>query len=138
MTSQNQNRNGIDIRDALSILSLRAKAGGEKELKGRVNLDKRGMGQTIDLFQSDAKSWTNLSNSGGCPCAATIPKEMEETPKLNESKEEEEKRIKMQEERVEREQRIKNELKNLSVKDLLNAILGVQKERVVAYKEFDA
>jgi len=141
--SSNKNLDGINIHDALSILSLRAKSGGERELTDRTNQDKKGMGQTINLFQSEddecknaSLTWDNMSKLNGCGCMANGTEG--KAPTIVETADEEEKRKQMEKERKERELKIRLELENLSVKDLLNAILGVQKDRVLAYKEFDS
>jgi len=142
-TSSNKNLEGINIQDALSILSLRAKSRGEGELSDEANPDKKRMGQTINLFQADniaegenSVDSTSVSKSDGCDCVRNTAA-INAAPTLKETAEEETKRQQMESERKERELKFKRELETLSVKELLHAILGVQKERVVTYKEFD-
>merc|ERR1712071_424320 len=89
-------------------------------------------GQTIFL---NGKNWTNTAdNDDDCVCAPE-PDEKKET--REESKEESDRRRAMEEERRQREGQIKAELEALTVAQLLNAVLEVQKERALAYKEYD-
>lgn len=137
--SSNKNLDGINIHDALSILSLRAKSSVEKELTD----DKKGMGQTINLFQSKDNECKRTSDTSDKSSKQNGSGDMTDTaemkaPTIKETVEKEEQRIQMEKERKERELKIRKELENLRVNDLLNAILGVQKERVLAYKEFDS
>lgn len=143
-SNQDNEQKGIHIEDALSILTLRAKAGREKELVGKKQTNKQDMGQIINLFQSEgdndsnnATNWTNMSES--CDCTNKFDQNAEDdvSSKLRESEEDKQKREKMEKDRLEREQRIRKELEGMIIKDLLSAVLSVQKERVQTYKEFD-
>ena len=153
------NRKGIHIQDALSILSARSKAGREKELMNGKHMasimknQQTPKGQTIDLFQSPPTflkqnqnrseqkgnyanaswtQWTQLYQECEHACYEDNGENSQEI-----SDEIKEQKIKLERIRKERDEKIRSKLILLSIRELLQAILEVQKERVLTYKEFD-
>ena len=128
--------NGIDIRDALSILSSRAKAGGDSsEIKSSSDVpsELRNMGQQIDIVNEMEFA---KPNALGCDCIrpdtnGDIP------PVAVLSEEEEKKHAAMKAEREKRTKEIQNKLQSMNTGDLLGMIFTAQGERVATYKLFD-
>ena len=113
---------GIDFRKALEILSMRS-AEDSASTKGNDENSTRGkssglngakpMGQVIDLFGNDKAT--------GC----------------DSSEVQEKKRKKMEEERIKRRSEIEQKLQSMSAKDLINAVLEAQQQRVATYRTFE-
>ena len=129
--------NGIDIRDALSILSSRAKAGGDSsEIKSSSDVpsELKNMGQQIDIVDEMEFDKPNAlgcdcirpDTNGDIPAEASVP-----------SEEEENKLAAMKAEREKRTKEIQNKLQSMNVGDLLGMIFTAQGERVATYKLFD-
>lgn len=114
VTETNQQQ-GIDIRQALSILSARSEP-SESHRDGcacchhgsQVPESAKTMGQTIDLF-------------------APTKSEKEDHDDVK----------RLEQERKERLERIRVELNTMTDKDLLQAVLKVQEDRVAAYREYE-
>lgn len=107
---------GIDINKALSILSAR----------------------------SDPSENTPNKNNDGCGCChgSEIPKNAKNlgqtidllTNNSGQAEVQEEQRL---EERAKRLQRIHEELKSMNIKELLQAVLQAQQDRVATYREYE-
>ena len=129
--------NGIDIRDALSILSSRAKAGGDSsEIKSSSDVpsELKAMGQQIDIVNEMEFA---KPNTLGCDCIR--PNGDGDTPAAAAvlSEEEEKKHAVMKAEREKRTKEIQNKLQSMNVGDLLGMIFTAQGERVATYKLYD-
>eukprot|EP00580_Thalassiosira_gravida_P001507 CAMPEP_0201603652 /NCGR_PEP_ID=MMETSP0492-20130828/4036_1 /ASSEMBLY_ACC=CAM_ASM_000837 /TAXON_ID=420259 /ORGANISM="Thalassiosira gravida, Strain GMp14c1" /LENGTH=266 /DNA_ID=CAMNT_0048067479 /DNA_START=82 /DNA_END=882 /DNA_ORIENTATION=+ len=107
---------GIDIRDAISILSTRAKDGGNDQQRdvSSVSDDMKRMGQTLDISGDDVAA---------------------SSPAVDEK--EEERHQAMKRERERRADEIRSQLKSMGVVDLLGMIFRAQHERVATYKLFE-
>lgn len=146
----NESAKGIDIRDAMSILSSRAAAGGDAGLHDgseKVSEEHKSMGQTIDVFK-----WTKAGDAG-CECGATRPQAGNEQgaeggnspdlsgeaspSEMSTSADEERRKEEVEKRRKEREVEIRSKLEDMSIRSLLNAVFEAQKERTMAYREYD-
>lgn len=109
----------IDIQEALTILSARTEDpnhthGHEGCCHGTpAPEDAKGMGQTIDM-------------------TAPTPT----TPATEEFPNEEEQK-KLQEERAKRRQEIHDEMERMTVRELLQAVMKAQQDRVAAYRDYE-
>lgn len=121
-TNADSNQKGIDIKNALSILSERSSQPGDKESKTEDGCNchgtlapenARNMGQTIDLFAHQATQFD--------PEAAKQRQEQE----------------RIQQERTERHAKIQQQLNSLSESELLKAVLKAQEDRVKTYREYE-
>ena len=139
------NNGGINIRDALSILSSRAKTGGDADIKKSssssndvVPNELKKIGQTIDI--ASEMEFTKL-NAIGCNCAANNNNNDEasssSSPYNDDVEEEKEKHEAMKLEREQRSREIQTKLQSIDVVDLLKMIFTAQEERVATYKLFD-
>lgn len=130
--------NGIDIRDALSILSSRAKAGGDSsEIKSSSDVpsELKSMGQQIDIVKEMEFA---KPNALGCDCIRPDTNGDGDIPPATVlSEEEEKKHAVMKVEREKRTKEIQNKLSSMNVGDLLGMIFTAQGERVATYKLFD-
>jgi hypothetical protein len=108
----------IDIQQALTILSARTEDPNHThEYDGcchgaRAPENAKDMGQTIDMTAPTP-----------VPAPEDIPNEDEEK--------------KRQEERVRRRQAIHAELERMKVKELLQAVMKAQQDRVMAYRDYE-
>ena len=145
--SPSQSNNGINIRDALSILSSRAKTGGDADIiksssssndNNVVPNELKKMGQTIDIVNE--MEFTK-PNAIGCNCAANNNNDDEasslSSPYNDDVEEEKEKHEAMKLEREQRSREIRTKLQSMDVADLLKMIFTAQEERVATYKLFD-
>jgi hypothetical protein len=125
----NQQSKGIDIQQALSILSERSSSHPESSSDPDNHHGGCGchgshapenaptMGQTIDLMASSPQ-----------------PQQEQE-----ESKEDQEKKaLRIQHERAKRQAQIQQELKGMTDQELLQAVLNVQQDRVATYRDYEA
>lgn len=132
--------NGIDIRDALSILSSRAKSGGDSsEIKSSSDVpsELRNMGQQIDIVNEMEFA---KPNALGCDCIRPDTNGDGDIPAAAAaalSEEEAKKHTAMKAEREKRTKEIQNKLSSMNVGDLLGMIFTAQGERVATYKLFD-
>jgi hypothetical protein len=116
-------RHGIDIRQALDILSSRTshdhshEHGNEQAAcHGSATDEARAMGQTIDL-NAPARDPSTL------PAASA--------QSMDEAKQE------LDEARKARGEEIRAHLQSMSIKDLLQAVMEAQRERVATYRVYD-
>jgi len=140
---------GIDIRDALSILSSRAVAGGDVGLHEgteEISDEHKAMGQTIDLLES-----TEASNSG-CGCGSRSRADVGEGIESGESDrascgatsadaltsiDQQQMKKDLEKRRKEREEEIQTKLKDMPIRSLLNTVFEAQRERTTTYQEYD-
>ena len=152
-------RSGIDIRDALSILSSRARGGGDADtapfaVGGTIvpPRELKEMGQTIDMISSDPTTMKNegninTSNISGCGCIRThttsnhhdVEDDQTQTtpqhPPMD--KDELERHELLKNERTRRGEEIRMQLRSMAVVDLLKMIFRAQEERVATYHLFE-
>lgn len=117
-TSSNQ---GIDIRQALDILASRTShehshshSEGQAGCEQSATDESSAMGQTIDLASGET-----------APDPTTVAEAMEEQKQ------------KLDQDRKAREEQIRAHLQSMSVKDLLQAVMEAQRERVATYRAYD-
>uniref|UniRef100_A0A7R9VM29 Uncharacterized protein n=1 Tax=Pseudictyota dubia TaxID=2749911 RepID=A0A7R9VM29_9STRA len=129
---------GIHIRDAISILSSRAAAGGDTGLHDgteQVSDEHKSMGQTIEAFE-----WSN-EGVAGCNCGTSTPhvdnKDNGPSKSAPVVADGEHLRKDLDKRRKEREVDIRSKLEELSVRSLLGAVFEAQRERTMAYQEYD-
>mmetsp|Transcript_11742 Transcript_11742/g.25444 ORF Transcript_11742/g.25444 Transcript_11742/m.25444 type:complete len:296 (+) Transcript_11742:44-931(+) len=148
-STTNKNTKGIDIRSAMSILSSRAEDGGDKELRAehqqdvpaKIVQERRAMGQSIDLESS--LQWTKMgptgggSGSGGVTCPCPPPEQDVITAAAEADPEAQEQRRALEEQGKQNEAELRAKLDNMSVSELLRAVLSAQGERTVTYKTYD-
>ena len=135
--SQPTNRRGINIEDAMSILSARAKGGGDNiTSKSDVPDKMKGMGQHIDIVDQleFTKPEAFINN---CDCASGGENGNASDATIAKDEEEDKKHETMKQERVKRGAEIQSTLQSMNVSDLLGMIFGAQQERVTTYKLFD-
>ena len=127
-------QNGIDIRDALSILSDRSKKGGDNALtESSVPDELKEMGQTINV--ADQMEFTK-PNAVGCDCVRDNDDGgVSASSVVNE--EEDKKHEAMKQERARRGEEIREKLQSMGAVDLLGMIFRAQQERVATYKVFE-
>lgn len=118
-SSSNQ---GIDICQALDILSARTShdhshshSDEQDGCQQSATDESKAMGQTIDLNPSEEK----------VPDPEQVAKSMEEQKE------------KLEQDRKIREEQIREHLTTMSVKDLLQAVMEAQRERVATYRSYD-
>lgn len=135
--SQPTNRRGINIEDAMSILSARAKGGGDNiTSKSDVPDKMKGMGQHIDIV--DRMEFTKPEAFiNNCDCASGGENGNASDATIAKDEEEDKKHETMKQERVKRGAEIQSTLQSMNVSDLLGMIFGAQQERVTTYKLFD-
>ncbi|KAL7447842.1 hypothetical protein ACHAWC_000146, partial [Mediolabrus comicus] len=135
-TSATASKKGIDIQEALSILSARAKTGEDVSNSNSVPDELKGRGQTISI--TDELEFTNPANLMKCDCG---PRSGEQDGisenKLGEDAVEDGKHEAMKQERIRRAAEIKSKVRSMCVSDLLGMIFGAQQERVVTYKIYE-
>ena len=131
MSSANRSsKDGIDIRLALEILSARSAEAHTHSENGEAGCHHHApngaaqMGQTIDLNQDTTNQTEDTEDDSANPVASA-----EETV--------EEKRKRVQEERDKRRADMKQKLESMSVKNLTNAVLDAQQQRVMTYREYE-
>ena len=140
-------QNGINIKEAMSILSSRANDGGDVELRdehqrdvpAKVVQERKDMGQTIDLDASDLQ-WTKMGQGGQqgqgqCPCPP--PTEDAISAAAEADPDAQEKRKALEEQRKKNEAELRAKLDGMSVSQLLKAAMSAQSERTLTYKTYD-
>lgn len=140
-------QNGINIKEAMSILSSRANDGGDVELRdehqrdvpAKVVQERKDMGQTIDLDASDLQ-WTKMGQGGQqgqdqCPCPP--PTEDAISAAAEADPDAQEKRRALEEQRKKNEADLRAKLDGMSVSQLLKAAMSAQSERTLTYKTYD-
>ena len=149
-SSQNDQsvQNGIDIKEAMSILSSRANDGGDVELRdehqrdvpAKVVQERKDMGQTIDLDASGIQ-WTKMGQGqqgqgqGQCPCPP--PAEDAVSAAAEADPDAQEKRKALEEQGKKNEAELRAKLDDMSVSELLKAAMSAQSERTLTYKTYD-
>ena len=131
------NPGGIRIEDALSILSTRARKGGNRSVTAdAVPREMKEMGQTIDMDQpsTDAdRVGPRVPLGGGStaspPANPAAPETMSDDDRM--------KHDAMKAERERRGKEIREHMRTMDVADLLRMVFQAQQERVAAYKVFD-
>lgn len=119
------NTQGIDIRQAMEILASRTSHDHDHDhshssdehqagCQQSATDDAKNLGQTIDLATGETTA-----------DPATIAMSMEEQKKQ------------LDQDRKIREEQIRAHLQTMSVKDLLQAVMEAQKERVATYRTYD-
>jgi len=113
---------GIDISQALEILSARTShdhshshSDEQADCQSSATEESKAMGQTIDLNASAETA----------PNPEAVAKAMEEQKQQ------------LDQDRKLREEQIRAELQTMSVKDLLQAVMEAQRERVATYRTYD-
>ena len=144
-TSTKPNSKGIDIQQALSILSARgahghdhshahdnsqSKSGATTKDMGNkacgchgdpVPDDADGMGQTIDLLEPSSSNKEEEKATAAVANADEIEKQRQQ----------------LAEDRKQRKIQIQQALDNMSVKELLQHVMKTQQDRVAAYREYE-
>lgn len=134
-TSSSASKKGIDIQEALSILSARAKT-GEDISNSKSELDElKGRGQTIDI--TEELGFTNPANFMKCDCATGAEDNDDSENKLDGESVEDAKHEAMKQARIRRGEEIKSKVRSMSISDLLGMIFGAQQERVSTYKAYE-
>ena len=135
-SSTSQQSDGIDIRDALSVLSARAKRGGDSEIASSSVPDElKKMGQKIDI--ADQMEFAKPDNVLKCDCAGSNVSVDDIGDKSNIDDDEREKHEAMKQERERRGEEIRSKLLSINIVDLLGMIFRAQEERVATYKLFE-
>lgn|SRR5210317_1585877 len=135
-TSATASKKGIDIQEALSILSARAKTGEDVSNSKSVPDELKGRGQTITI--TDELEFTNPANLMKCDCGPRSGEEDDTSEnRLGEDAVEDGKHEAMKQERIRRAAEIKSKVRSMCVSDLLGMIFGAQQERVVTYKIYE-
>jgi hypothetical protein len=138
-------QSGINIQDALSILSSRAKNGGEKDALQAATPELKKLGQTLDLMNT--QQWTRPGQTGEDCC---IPDDVNSTdepkPKIlnDESKSDGEKGAQQQQNDdaasnsdIAASSRLQKELSKLSPAEQIGKLFELQKSRVAVYRQFN-
>ena len=135
-TSATASKKGIDIQEALSILSARAKTGEDVSNSNSVPDELKGRGQTISI--ADELEFTNPANLMKCDCGPRSGEDDDTSEnKVGEDAVEDGKHEAMKQERIRRAAEIKSKVRSMCVSDLLGMIFGAQQERVVTYKIYE-
>jgi hypothetical protein len=119
----------IDIQEAFSILSARAKTGENLSNAESVPNELKGRGQTIDINQQ--LEFTKSANFKKCECAS------DSENRLSGDSAEDSRHEAMKQERNRRAAEIKSKVRSLSIPDLLGMIFRAQQERVGTYKIYE-
>jgi hypothetical protein len=129
--NDNSSTNGINIQDALLILSSRAKSGGEKDdLQHNVNPELKQLGQTLDLMNS--QQWTRMGKGACCdPGSGDIVLEntREQVDASNCDDEKKTANYKM---------KLLEELSTHSLSEIMSKLFQLQQARVSTYKDYNA
>lgn len=126
---QQSQQKGIDIHQALSILSARSSGPSESRPDGgcdcchgsHVPEDAKSMGQTIDML---------------APTSTTTPPSGNETEGESSSIPSDATTL-LQKERTERLEKIRQQLLTMTDKELLQAVIKAQEDRVTTYREYE-
>jgi len=142
--SNDKSTQGININDAMSILTSRAKSGGEKDALQAATPELKKLGQTLDLMNT--QQWTRSANDNDASNCC-------DTSDINET---EEKKSKANADRsdgnagddagdstkpkpdTDQASKLQQELSKQSPPQLLSTLFKLQKERVAVYSEFNA
>mmetsp|Transcript_1746 Transcript_1746/g.3163 ORF Transcript_1746/g.3163 Transcript_1746/m.3163 type:complete len:292 (-) Transcript_1746:56-931(-) len=141
--NDNKTANGIHIQDALSILSSRAKSGGEKDdlLRAAATPELKQLGQTLDLMNS--QQWTRVgkgdccgasgssssSNSSGVEMENSQGQQLQLDPLNRDNDDKKAANHKM---------KLLQELSTHSHAELISKLFQLQQARVSNYKDYNA
>mmetsp|Transcript_9246 Transcript_9246/g.11666 ORF Transcript_9246/g.11666 Transcript_9246/m.11666 type:complete len:292 (+) Transcript_9246:208-1083(+) len=127
-TDSMADKKGININEAMSILSTRADDGGDKDLQSNAALDPqlKQMGQTLDLMSS--QEWTRGNQNCGHNSSKLVNDEREKMAKQSRGETEED---------SETAAKMKQELSKLKPVELLQTLFRLQKDRVAAYQKWN-
>ena len=138
--------NGIDIQEALSILSVRAQQGGNSEAfqngGSSVNPQLKSMGQTIDFMSSPPSSSSSQQQqqqhgqNGNGNINETMESRLMTQERIETSKQSNLNHNNNNPNSKTQEQ-LRQKLQNQSPSELLQAIFQLQQERVKTYQTFD-
>jgi hypothetical protein len=129
MSSTSSSQKGIDIRDALEILSERSsEEHGHRENTGpgcgcHAPKDAKTMGQTIDMNEAEDQPESMVEESND-----DIDKNDEDTKAQQEQ---------LDKERAKRRVEIESQLQTMTLKELLHAVMDAQQNRVSTYKDYE-
>lgn len=128
--NNSSDNNGIHIQDALSILSSRAKTGGEKNDLLQVadaNPELKQLGQTLDLMIS--QQWTRIGKGECCDPISSGGIVSENSQELDDDDKETANNHKM---------KLLQELSTFSLSELVSKLFQLQQARVSNYKNYNA
>ncbi len=138
---------GIDIRDALTILSNRARGGADADtaaFTGGTVVPPREleeMGQMIDMSIDPVKtndaSNIDTGKISGCGCIRSNTNDDDQTPHSPVDEDELERHELLKQERALRGEEIRTQLRSMTVVDLLGIFFRAQEERVATYHVFE-
>jgi hypothetical protein len=136
-THSSRSVGGIDIHQALSILSSRSEQQQQQQQQtpsGNQPTSRCGCFHGIMDIPDTAKTMGQSINMLAGPVAAGEGPR----PKSPESSiEQENERLRVAEQHQQQLQKIQSELKSMSNKDLLRAVLRIQEDRVVTYRDYE-
>lgn len=132
-TASGSSSEGIDITEALSILSARSKTGGEFPNSKSVPDELKRRGQTINI--TEELEFTNPANFATCDCATA--EELDVNSENEFTGEEDAKHEAMKQARIKRGEEINLKVRSMGISDLLGMIFGAQQERVATYKIYE-
>ncbi len=129
-SSSSTHKSGINIKDALSILSDRAKGGGDKISSGSNSIpdELKVMGQQIDI--SKQMNFANLK----CACSIQSKKEDSEA---SVKKVDDDRHKAMNEARMKNTAKIRNKIDSMTMNQALGMIFQAQQERVATYNMYE-
>ena len=158
-TSTN-NKDGISIQDAMSILTPRAKSGGEKDALQAATPELKQLGQTLDLMNT--QQWTRPGQTGAGPDCCVVPNDDNGNSNQNSNNNGDQQNrgngitITREEEEQEQEQeptpmpssssngegssvtsRFRQDLSKLSPAEIISKLFELQNSRVAVYKQFN-
>ena len=138
---------GIDIRDALSILSNRARGGGDVDTAAYSDgtvvppTELKEMGQTIDMIVEPNSNNDIIRNNkiSGCGCTRSHTNTNDDSQAAHPpmDKDELERHELLKQERARRGEEIRMQLRSMVVADLIGMIFRAQEERVATYHLFE-
>mmetsp|Transcript_26674 Transcript_26674/g.55567 ORF Transcript_26674/g.55567 Transcript_26674/m.55567 type:complete len:268 (+) Transcript_26674:159-962(+) len=131
-SSSSTSRNGIHIEDALSILSDRAKGGGDNISSGSNSIpdELKAMGQQLDI--------TGQMDFAKINCSCSLKGETRESAtEAPDNNLEDDRHKAMKEARIKRTAEIQGKIDSMTISEALETIFQAQQERVATYKTFE-
>lgn len=128
--SKSASLQGINVKDAMSILSSRSKGPGEKSALVAASPELKKLGQTLDLMNS--QTWTQ-GGASGPDCCTTGNGDGEATAVQDAKTEGEEAKSDKQ-----TSSKFQLELSKKTPQQLLSALFELQKKRVEVYSQFNS
>lgn len=135
----------ISIDDAMSILTLRAKSGGEKGALQAATPELKKLGQTLDLMNS--QKWTRDGNGVGDSDGCCDPSSVDTQAMSSETKENENANTDQSstdasstngKSDTSQTSKLQQELAKLPPKELLVTLFNLQQQRVEVYLQFNS